>query len=64
MILACTRPGLRLRSWSSSSTCTVILQFVNLYRLASCLEGCNSEEKGPMWTGASGANGKSKMGLN
>ena len=35
-----------------------------LYRLASCLEGCNSEEKGPMWTRASGANGKSKMGLN
>ena len=32
-----------------------------LYRLSSCLEGYNIDEKGPMWTGASGANGKSKM---
>ena len=32
-----------------------------LYRLASCLEGFNTEEKGPMWTGPSGANGKSKL---
>ena len=31
-----------------------------LGRLASCLEGGNDEEKGPFWTGASGANGKSK----
>ena len=31
-----------------------------LGRLASCLEGGNEEEKGPFWTGASGANGKSK----
>lgn len=37
-----------------------IREFV-LYRLASCLEGHNTDEKGPMWTGASGANGKSKM---
>lgn len=37
-----------------------VCKFV-LYRLASCLEGHNTDEKGPMWTGASGANGKSKM---
>ena len=37
-----------------------VREFV-LYRLASCLEGHNTDEKGPMWTGASGANGKSKM---
>jgi hypothetical protein len=37
-----------------------VREFV-LYRLASCLDGCNSDEIGPMWTGASGANGKSKM---
>ena len=30
-----------------------------LGRLASCLEGGNVEGKGPFWTGASGANGKS-----
>lgn len=36
-----------------------IREFV-LGRLASCLEGGNEEEKGPAWTGASGANGKSK----
>lgn len=37
-----------------------VREFV-LYRLASCLEGFNTEEKWPMWTGASGANGKSKL---